>query len=164
LPYADPVFRVVNASYQPLYGFTVLNEKQISYFVRKYFSFLRPEFTSAVLDRENNVLGFQISMPSLSKAMQKARGRLFPFGWYHLKKAMQKPDRIDTLLTGVLPDWQNKGVNAVFMTHLTGAAIANGIKYAESNYELEENIKVQNIWRYFESRQHRRSRIYYKNL
>lgn len=164
LPYADPVFRVINEAYKPLYGFTTLTENEIRYFVKKYFSFISPDYTSAVLDEENRVLGFQISMPSLSHALQKARGKLFPFGWYHLQKAMKNPKRLDTLLTGVLPEYQNKGVNSVFMTHLTAAAIRNGIVHAESNSELEENIKMQNIWRYFESRQHRRSRIYSKQI
>jgi len=164
LPYADPVFRVINTSYKPLYGFTELTEKQIDFFVKKYFTFIKPEYTSAVLDENDNVLGFQISMPSMSRAMQKAKGRLYPFGWYFLSKAMKRPDRLDTLLTGVIPEYQSKGVNAVFMAHLTGSAIEKGIRFAESNYELEENIKVQNIWRYFESRQHRRSRIFAKSL
>lgn len=164
LPYADPVFRVINAAYKPLYGFTTLTEKQIGYFVKKYFSFIKPDYTSAVLDKDDRVLGFQISMPSLSRALQRANGKMFPFGWYHLMMAMRKPERLDMLLTGVLPEYQSKGVNAVFMAHLTGAAIRNGIKFAESNNELEENIKVQNTWRYFESRQHRRSRIYSKSL
>ena len=84
LPYADPVFRVINASYKPLYGFTALTEKQIAYFVKRYFSFIRPDYASAVLDKHDRVLGFQISMPSLSRALQKAKGRLFPFGWYYL--------------------------------------------------------------------------------
>ncbi len=164
LPYADPVFRVINAAYKPLYGFTALTEKQINYFVKKYFSFIKPDYTSAVLDENDRVLAFQISMPSLSRALRQAKGRLFPFGWYYLSRAMKNPERLDTLLTGVIPEYQNKGVNAVFMSHLTGAAIKNGIKYAESNNELEENFKVQNTWRYFESRQHRRSRIYSKSL
>jgi len=162
LPYAAQVFRVINASYKPLYGFTTLTEKQITYFVKRYFSFIKPEYVSAVVDKQDQVLGFQISMPSMSKALQKAKGRLFPFGWYHLRKAIRKPERLDTLLTGVLPEYQQRGINAVFMTHLTQAAINNGIKYAESNGELAENIKVQNTWRYFDRRQHRRSQIFAK--
>jgi len=164
LPYAEQIFRVINASYKPLYGFTELTEKQINYFVKKYFSFIRPEYVSVVLDKEERVLGFQISLPSLSMALQKARGSLFPMGWLHLKRAMKNSDRIDTLLTGVLPEYQSKGINAVFMTHLTQAAIKGGMKYAESNGELAENIKVQNTWRYFESRQHRSSRLYARDL
>ena len=164
LPYADPVFRVINEAYRPLYGFAELTEKQIAFFVRKYFSFLKPDFTTAVLDKNDNVIGFQISMPSLSRAMQKAGGRLYPFGWYYLMRAMKKPKKIDAMLVGVHPDYQSKGINSVFMVDLTSAAIRNGVKYAESNNELEENLKVQSIWRHFESRQHRRSRIYGKSL
>ncbi len=164
LPYADQVFRLLNSAYKPLYGFTELTEKQIAYFVNRYFKVIKPEYTSIVLDRDNRVLGFQISMPSLSKALQKARGRLFPFGWFYVMMALKKPERLDTLLTGVLPEYQSKGVNALYMSALTAAAIRNGIKHAESNGELEENIKVQNTWRYFQSRQHRRSRIYARQL
>ena len=164
LPYADEVFQVINAAYKPLYGFTELTEKQIRYFVKKYFSYIRPEYVSIVLDREEKVLGFQISMPSLSAAFRKARGRLFPWGWLYLKRAMENSTRIDTLLTGVLPEYQSKGVNAVFMTHLTQAAIHGGMLYAESNGELAENIKVQNTWRYFERRQHRSSRLFARDI
>jgi GNAT superfamily N-acetyltransferase len=160
LPYAVQVFHVLNEAYKPLFGFTQLTEKQIDYFVKKYFSVVRPEYTTAVLDQQGQVVGFQISMPSLSRAFQKARGRLFPLGWIHLWRALKNPDRLDLLLTGVLPEYQSKGVNALFMVDLTSTAIANGIIHAESNSELEENFKVQSFWRHFEARQHRRSRIY----
>jgi GNAT superfamily N-acetyltransferase len=164
LPYADPVFRVINSAYEPLYGFTELTEKQIEYFVKKFFSFIKPDYTTAVLDEEDRVLGFQISMPSMSKAFRKAWGKLFPFGWYHIMKAFQNPDRIDILLVGVLPEYQSKGINSIFMTDLTQIAINRGIVFAESNAELEENTKVQTFWRYFDTRQHRRTRIYFKSL
>jgi GNAT superfamily N-acetyltransferase len=164
LPYAEEVFQVINSAYKPLYGFTELTEKQIQYFVKKYFSYVRPEYVSVVLDRQDKVLGFQISLPSLAEAFQKARGRLFPFGWLHLKQALKNSKRIDTLLTGVLPEYQSKGINAVFMTHLTQAAIDGGMQYAESNGELAENIKVQNTWRYFERRQHRSSQLFAREI
>jgi len=164
LPYADSVFRVVNEAYEPLYGFTKLSEKQIAYFVKRYFSFIKPDYVTAVLDENDRVLGFQISVPSLSLAFQKARGRIFPTGWYHIMKAMRNPERLDILLVGVLPEYQSKGINSIFMTDLTQIAIDRGIKYAESNSELEVNVKVQSFWRYFDTRQHRRSRIYGKSL
>ena len=164
LPYADSVFRVINEAYEPLYGFTRLTEKQIDYFVKRYFSFIKPDYVTAVLDENERVLGFQISVPSLSRAFQKAGGRIFPTGWYHIQKALKNPDRIDILLVGVLPEYQSKGINSIFMTDLTRIAIDRGIRYAESNSELEENVKVQNFWRYFDTRQHRRTRIYGKSL
>jgi len=164
LPYAEQIFQVINAAYRPLFGFTELTDKQIRYFVKKYFSVVRPEYTTVVVDKNDQVLGFQISMPSLSRAFQKANGRLFPLGWYYMTRAIRNPERLDLLLTGILPEYQNKGVNALFMYHLTRAAIAHGIKYAESNNELEDNVKIQSLWKPYDRRQHRRSRIYSKHL
>ena len=164
LPYADQVFDVVNAAYSPLFGFVPLTKKQIDHFVNKYFSFIQPEYTTVVLDKNDKVIGFQISMPSLSKAFQKAKGKLLPFGFMPILKAMKNPERIDIMIVGVLPEYQSKGVNSLFMTDLTKKCIEKGIKYAESNAELEENIKVQNFWRYYDARQHKRKRIYFKSL
>lgn len=164
LPYAPQIFQVINAAYRPLFGFTELTEKQIRYFVKKYFSVVKPEYTTVVVDQEDRVLGFQISMPSLSRAFQKAGGRMFPLGWLHLYRAIRNPVRIDMLLTGILPEYQSKGVNALLMVHLTRAAINHGIRKAESNNELEDNVKVQSLWKPYDRRQHRRSRIFSKNL
>ncbi len=162
LPYAEQIFEVVNAAYKPLFGFVPLTDKQIDHFVKKYFSFIQPDYTTAVLDKNDRVVGFQISMPSLSRAFQKANGRLFPFGFIHLLKAMKNPVRIDILLVGILPEYQNKGVNALFMTDLTKKCLEKGILYGESNPELEENVRVQNFWRYYDTRQHKRKTIYLK--
>jgi GNAT superfamily N-acetyltransferase len=164
LPYASQVFDVINAAYDPLFGFVPLTDKQIVHFVKKYFSFILPEYTTVVLDSEDRVVGFQISMPSLSRAFQKARGRLYPFGFRHLLKAMKDPDRIDILLVGIVPEYQGKGVNALFMTEMSKTCIEKGIKWAESNSELEENLKVQNFWRYFDARHHKRKRVFMKAL
>ncbi len=164
LPYARQVFEVINASYSPLFGFVPLTDKQTDLFVKKYFSFILPEYTTAVLDKDGRVVGFQISMPSLSRAFQKAKGRLFPFGFIHFARALRKPERIDILLVGILPEYQGKGVNALFMTDMTKTCLEKGIKFAESNSELEENVKVQNFWRYFDARQHKRKRIYQKSF
>jgi len=164
LPYAEKVFRVINDAYKPLFGFVQLTDKQIDYFVKKYFSFIDPAYVTAVVDAEDNLAGFQISIPSLSRAFQKARGRLFPFGFWHLMRAMKKPNRIDIMLVAVHPDYQNKGVNSVFMTDLTKISIERGIEYAESNGEMEENERVQNFWRYFDANQYKRNRVFYKSL
>jgi GNAT superfamily N-acetyltransferase len=164
LPYAKQLFGVINAAYEPLFGFVKLTEKQIDYFVKKYFSFINPDYITAVLDENGQLVGFQISIPSLSKAFQKARGRLFPFGFRHFIKAMKNPERIDIMLVAIHPDYQNKGVNSIFMTDLTQICIEKGIKFAESNGEMEENEKVQNFWRYYDANRYKRNRIYYKIL
>jgi len=164
LPYGKQLFEVLNAAFSPLFGFIPLTDKQIDNISKKYFSFIKPEYTTAVMNDKNELIGFQVSMPSLSYAFQKAKGRLFPFGFLHITKAMKKPERIDILIVGVHPDYQNKGVNAIFMTDLTQLCIKKGIIWAESNGELEENEKVQNFWRYYDARQHKRTRIYCKAL
>ena len=164
LPYAKQVFDVINAAYEPLFGFVKLTDKQIDYFVKKYFSFINPDYVTAVLDENNKLIGFQISIPSLSRAFQKANGRLYPFGFLHFLKAMKNPERIDIMLVAVHPDYQNKGVNSIFMTDLTEVCIEKGIKYAESNQEMEENEKVQNFWRYYDANQYKRNRIYCKEI
>ncbi|MFC1629137.1 hypothetical protein ACFL3H_08505 [Gemmatimonadota bacterium] len=162
LPYGLQVFDVINTAYEPLFGFVPLTEKQTAHFVKKYFSFIVPEYTTVVLNQEDQVVGFQISMPSLSVAFQKARGRLYPFGFRHMLRALKNPDRIDILLVGIRPEYQGKGVNALFMTEMTATCLERGIVWAESNAELEENIKVQNFWRYFDARNHKRKRVFQK--
>ena len=164
LPYAKQVFEVINAAYEPLFGFVKLTDKQIDFFVKKYFSFINPAYVTAVLDENEKLIGFQISIPSLSMAFQKAWGRLYPFGFIHFLKAMKNPERIDIMLVAVHPDYQNKGVNSIFMTDLTQVCIDKGIKFAESNQEMEENEKVQSFWKYYDANRYKRNRIYYKNI
>jgi hypothetical protein len=110
-------------------------------------------------------VGVGISMPSMSRALQKSKGKMFPFGWWHLLKGLKgKNDRVDLLLVAVKPEYQNKGVNALLFQDLIPYYIKNGYKYAESNPEMETNAKVQGQWEYFSHRQHRRRRSFYKNL
>jgi len=164
LPYAKPLFEILNVAYAPLYGFAKLTDKQINYFIKKYFSFIDPDFIVVVLDKNDKLIGFQISVPSLSIALQKARGRLFPFGFLHLIRAMKKPKTLDMMLVGIHPDYQNKGVNAVIMADLQRICNEKGLEFAESNGEMEENEKVQSFWRYYNAKQYKRNRIYSKSL
>ena len=164
LPYAKQVFDVINAAYTPLFGFVPLTEKQVDLLVKKFVSFVRPEYISVVVGENDKVVGFQISSPSLSRAFQKAKGRLFPFGFIPILKAYKKPECVDIILVGVHPDFQNKGINAIFMTDLTETCIKKGILTAESNAEMEENEKVQNFWRYYDARQHKRKRVFLKHF
>ncbi len=164
LHYATQVFDVINASYSPLFGFVPLTEKQVDLLAKKFVTFIRPDYVSIVLGENGKVIGFQISSPSLSRAFQKANGRLFPFGFIPILKAYKKPECIDIILVGVHPDYQNKGINAIFMTDLTETCLKKGILTAESNAEMEENEKVQNFWRYYDARQHKRKRVFIKHL
>lgn len=164
LPYVPGLFQLLNQAYHELYGVVPLNEGQIKAFTKQYFSFVNPAFVKIVLDQDGQVAAFGISIPSLSRALQKSKGRLFPFGFIHILKALKRNDTLDLYLIAVRSDLQSKGVNSLVMTEITRAAIEHAVVKAESNPELESNSKVQSQWRHFDSRQHKRRRFYIKNL
>ncbi len=164
LPYAHQVFEVLNQSFSNLYAFVPLTKKQIDIYVKKYFSFVVPDFIKILLDENNLVAGFVIGMPTLSRAFQKANGRLLPFGFIHIMKALKERKYIDLYLGAIRPDLQGKGGDALLITELAKSCIEKGIISAETNPELEENYKVQNHWKYFETRQHKRRRCYLKRI
>jgi GNAT superfamily N-acetyltransferase len=164
LPYAKDIFRLINSAYEDLYGMVAMNEKQIEYNVRKYFSYIRPDFVSLVVDKNAELAACGITIPSLSLALQKAQGSLYPFGFFHLLNAFKKNTLTDMCLVAVRKDLQGKGVNALLMHELNKTYIKNGITFAESNPELEENTKVQSIWEHYDAVQHKRRRCYIKYL
>lgn len=164
LPYAREIFYLINEAYKDLYGFVELSDKQIDMYVKQYFGFIIPEYLPVVLDSENKVVAFGITMPSLSTAFQKCKGRLFPFGFYHVLKAMKKNSGIDLYLTAVRPDMQDKGVNAILINEINKVLIKNNITTVETNRELESNVKVQAQWRFYEPRLHKRRRCYRKEI
>ena len=164
--YGKQIFEVINEAFKPLFGYSELNEKQIDLYVNTYIPFIDLKLVSLITDANGKLICVGISMPSLSKALQKAKGKLFPFGWFHLLKALKwkKPDTLDLMLVGVLPEYQGKGINAVLFYDLLPNYISEGYKYVETNPELEVNNKVQSQWIYFERRQHKRRRCFKKKL
>lgn len=164
LPYAPGIFELINEAYKDLYEVIPLTEKQIQVFTKQYIGFMNPDYVKIILDENNQMAAFALGMPSLSKALRKAHGRLFPLGFIHIFKALKKNDTIDLLLVAVRPDLQDKGVNSLLMTELTKSCIKNKIVVAESNPQLEYNTKVQAIWKYYDKRQHKRRRSYMKVL
>lgn len=166
MPYAHRVFETLNAAFSPLYGFAPLTQRQIDHYVKMYIPLLRLDLVTVIIREEDDaVVGFGISLPSLSSAFQKAKGKLLPFGWYHLLKALKsKPKVIDLYLTGVLPEYQNKGVNALLFNDLIPVYRDLGVIYAESNPELASNSAVQAQWDYFKKEHHKTRRAYIKSL
>ncbi|MGN0086853.1 MAG: N-acetyltransferase [Alloprevotella sp.] len=159
---AHEIFRLINDAYAPLFGFSRMTERQIDQYVKMYVPVLDLRMVTLVENAENELVAVGISMPSLSKALQKAKGKLFPFGWWHLLKALlwKRPNVLDLLLVGVRPDYQGKGVNALLFTDLIPVYQKLGFEYAETNPELELNEKVQNQWQYFKTEQHKRRRCF----
>lgn len=163
--YGHAIFHLINEAYANLYGFVELTPKQIDYYVNMYLDLLRLEDVCVITDKNKELVGFGISIPSLSKALRACDGKLFPTGWYHLLKAIRgHSDVVDLMLVAIKPEYQGKGVNALLFSKLLPNYIANGYKFAESNVELEGNENVQKQWEYFERRQHRRRRAWGKNI
>ena len=163
-PYLDGVFRCLNSAYSQLHGFSELSSGQCEDLKKQFVTNINVDYVSIVLDSEEQVVGFGVGLPSLSKALQKAKGNMLPFGWYHLLKALQKNDTIDLLLIAVDEKYKNKGVNAMIFHKFAEGITKNGIKYIESTRELEDNTSVQNLWHYLEHDLTKRARTYRKQL
>ena len=163
--YGRALFELINEAYSDLFGYSALTPKQIEHYIDLYLGILRLDDISVVVDKDDNLVAVGISIASFSRALQKSRGRLFPFGWWHLLKPLRgKVDTVDLLLVAVRPEYQSKGVNAMLFADLIPRYIKTGYKQAESNVELEDNAMVQKQWEYFEREQHKRRRCYKKKL
>ncbi len=164
--YGQKVFKLINETYCVLYGYSLLSEKQIDQYVDVYLSLIDTKMLTFIEDRNGDLIGAGLSIPALSKALQKSNGEIFPFGWWHLLKAMflKKPDTLELLLIGVRPDYQNKGVNSLLMVDLLDTYREMGFKYAETNANLETNVKVQAMWEPFENELHKRRWVFGKDL
>lgn len=164
--YGQKIFDLINEAYAPLYGYSKMTQRQIDQYVKMYLPLIDLRMVSLVEDAEGNLVAVGISMPSLSQALQKAKGKMLPFGWFHLLKALfiKKPKVLDLLLVGVKPEYQSKGVNALLFYDLVPIYREMGFEYGESNPELELNTKVQAQWSAFESVQHKRRRAFKKSL
>ena len=163
-PYLDGVFKCLNSAYSQLHGFSELSPGQCEDLKKQFVTNINVDYVSIVLDSDEQVVGFGVALPSLSKAMQKANGSLFPFGWIHMLRAFKQNDTIDLLLIAIDEKYKNKGVNAMIFHKFAEGITKNGIKYIESTRELEDNTSVQNLWRYLEHDLTKRARTYIKQL
>ena len=163
--YGEALFELINEAYDDLYGYSRLTKRQIDYYIKIYLGMLNLDLVTLIVDGEDKLVGVGISIQSMSRALQKSKGKMFPFGWWHLLRGLKgKNDRVDLLLVAVKPQYQGKGVNALLFTDLIPAYNKYGFKWAESNPELETNAAVQNQWEAFSYRQHRNRRAFIKKI
>lgn len=164
--YGKALFSLVNECYAPLYGFSPLSDRLVEQLIKQYLPAIDLRLVSLIVDENDNLVGLGVTLASLSIALQKAKGRLFPFGWFHLAKALffSRPKRLDFLLVAIKPEYQSKGVMALLFNDLMPRYIAMGFEDVETNPELETNNKVQAQWESFEKEQHKRRRAYKKAL
>ncbi|NOZ36440.1 MAG: hypothetical protein GXO80_14225 [Chlorobi bacterium] len=164
LKYSDEIFKLLNEEYKDLYAFSQLTDKQITVLKKQFISFLNPDYVSIILNNDNKIIAFGITIPSLSKALQKSKGKLFPFGFIRILYALRKNDTADTLLIAINKYFQNKGVHAIIFNEIFKTFVKNGITNLETTRELENNFKVQQLWSRFEHKQHKRARCYIKKV
>jgi GNAT superfamily N-acetyltransferase len=162
--FGKEIFDVINEAFAPLFGYSELSDRQKEQYVKMYLGIVDPKLVSTITDKDGKLIGTGICMPSLSEALQKCKGKLFPFGWYHLLKALKwkHSNHLEMLLIAIRPEWQSKGVNALFFKDLLPYFISEGYDWCETSVELERNAKVQNQWRFFEGRIHKRRRCWKK--
>ncbi|MGJ8743743.1 GTP cyclohydrolase [Polaribacter sp.] len=164
LPYVDEMFKVFDKSYSKLSTFVPISDAQITYFKKKYISFINPEYIKFVVDEQNKLVAFAIVMPSFSEALQKAKGKLFPFGLFHLLKARKHAKDVTFYLIGVDPAYQNKGVHAIIFDQYTKTFTPLGIENCIRTPELEDNLAIKKLWENFNPITHKRRRTYKMSL
>ena len=164
--YGQRVFHLLNDAYQPIFGFTELSDKQINNFINQYLSLIDKELITLVENEKKELVGVAITMCSLSHAMRKAKGKLFPFGWFHLLKALKwaPEDNAELLLIAVRPDYQMLGVNAIFFDDLIPIYNKHGIRWAETGPQLEDNVRELTQWKPLNPTFIKRRRCYYKKI
>jgi GNAT superfamily N-acetyltransferase len=164
LPYAPQLFGLITTEYSQLYGSTPLSENEVNHYTNAYFGFAHPDFIPVVLDKNDKMIAFGVTFPSLSKALQKSKGKLFPFGWRRILRALRKNDRADLYLIAVSKPYRGLGVNMVLINYVYQVFKRRGITKIETNPEIEDNINVQSQWKTMEKRQHKRRRCFIKLL
>ena len=167
--YGKKIFALINDTFKDLYGYSELSDKQIDQYINMYLKMADLDLITLVEDAslDNKLVGVGITIPSLSRALQKCRrGRLWPFGWWHVLRAlkMHKTEGVDLLLLGVLPEYRSKGTNALMFYDLIPRYVKYGFKWGESQVEMETNENVQGQWSYFETVNHKRRRCYRKDI
>lgn len=164
LPYVDQMFGLLNNTYNSLQTFVPIQQYQIDYYKEKYFGFIHPDYITCIKDENDKLIAFSVVMPSFSKALKKANGRLFPFGWYHIMQAQKKNKTAAFYLIGIDPEYQGKGVTAIIFDEMQELFSSKGIFNVETNPELEENKAVQLLWKDYSPVQHKERSTFRKSL
>lgn len=164
--WAVKLFELINIQFAGLYGFTPFTKRQIDHYCKMYIPLLRLELVCIIVDNEDNLAGFGLSFPSMSRALQKSKGRIFPFGWIHMLRALKskKVEIVDLMLMAVDEKYKNKGLTAIVMYHIMNGMANIGAKYVETNVEAETNLTIHQQWEKFDTRVHKRRRAFIKHF
>lgn len=160
LQYVDAMFDLLDETYKHLSTYTPISDEQRKTYKEKYFPLIDKDFIVCIADENNNLVSFAITMPSYSKALQKSKGKLLPFGWWHFLQAGKKNNRANFYLIGIHPDYQRRGVTSIIFKEIWDIFNKKGVKYLETNPELEENKSIQLLWQDYNPVNHKRRRTY----
>ena len=165
--YVEKLLGIINRAYADLYGYSELDEQQMKWYAKRFLMMLDRRFLSVVENQEGEIIGVGVCMPSLSRAVQKAKARLYPFGWWHIARELwfrRKHQILDMLLIGVLPEYHDKGANALFFADMIPGGISCGYEWAETNPQLEDNTASQKLWKNLDCCIHKRRAVFSKKL
>jgi hypothetical protein len=164
LPYINQMFDLFNRAYASLSSFVAVTEKQKEFFKKKYIKLINPEYIKFIVDKDDNLVAFSIVMTSYSEALQKSKGKLFPFGFIHFLNAKKKADTVLFYLIGIAPEYQNKGLNAIVFKEYYETFKKFDVKNCQLTPILSDNHALQNLWKNFDPKVFARRRTYRKNL
>ena len=164
MPYVDKMFDLFNHSYASLSSFVAITDIQKEYFKKKFISFVNPEYIKFVIDKEDQLIAFAIVMPSFAKALQKTKGKLFPFGFSHILHAKKHSKDVVFYLIGILPEYQNKGVTSIIFNEYYNEFTKKGIENCIRTPELEDNLAIQQIWKHFKPEVYKRRKTVRKDV
>ncbi|MCW0479279.1 GNAT family N-acetyltransferase [Riemerella anatipestifer] len=160
LPLVEPMFKLLDETYKNLSTYTPISDEQIKTYKEKYFGFIDKDYIICIADEHDDLIAFAITMPSYSRALQKAKGKLLLFGWWHFLQASKKNDRANFYLIGIRPDYQRRGVTSIIFEEIYKVFKQKGVRFLETNPELEENKNIQLLWQDYNPVNHKRRRTY----
>lgn len=160
----EDLLTLLDESFDEVYGSVPLSSAQKRYYLKRYISFADPRLVLAVVDDSGEMVGFMVAMPSLTEGFRRARGRLLPLGWWHILRAFRSRHTLDFYLAGIKKKYRGTGIDLLMLIEIARTAMDMGFQYAESNLELETNAKIHAMWKYFNPLQHRRRRIYRREI
>ena len=164
IPYIDQMFNLLDETYNKLQTFVPIQNYQIEHYKKRYFKYVHKDFVKCVVDKNNRLIAFTITMPSFTRALQKINGKVTFFNIYNLLKAIWFNNRASFYLIGVHPDYQNKGITAIIFNEIQKTFNKHNITIVETNPELKENTAIQKLWKNYENRQHKRRATFTKNI
>ncbi|MDD3384039.1 MAG: hypothetical protein PHX46_04450 [Bacilli bacterium] len=163
-PYLYKAFDVYNEAFAPLHGVVEVTKKQIDALVNTFLKLINFDYVCVVLNNKDEVIGLSILAPSMNKAVNKAKGKLFPLGWYYILRNIKHFDVLDMYFVAIKPEYQSYGINSLMMLDATKMAIRDGVRYAETGPELEDNLKIQSQWKNFDAKIIRKRRCWIRKI